>query len=343
MKDYALSSLPAPYLIDWAITSKCNLSCRHCRGMLYGELTTERALSLVDEISLLKPGWVIVEGGEALLREDIFAILERMLLKQLPVHLITNSMLFTADIVATLEKLSVKVMISIDGAKPETYEKIRSGAVFETAIKWAQRLANKGMLEAINYAILKSNYTEIPEIFRLAADLQIPKINFIGLKPCHNYQEELPTPAEYGEAIRLACQGSQETGVPFFFDEPFFWAVVKKHGLSTLKKQETAGILAPSTTACIFGEYLFIEPDGIVKPCSFSPMNLSNVKDKSLTEIWREMNTSDFFKKIKDPSARSGPCLKCQFLADCKGCRSRTYVLTGDWFSSDPCCPLAQK
>jgi radical SAM protein with 4Fe4S-binding SPASM domain len=338
-----LSSLPAPYLIDWAITSKCNLSCRHCRGMLDGELTTERALRLVDEISLLKPDWVIVEGGEPLLREDIFTILERMQLKQLPVHLITNSMLLTADILSNLEKLSVKVMISIDGAKPETYQKIRGGAVFETAIKWAQHLAKKGMLEAINYAVLRSNYTEIPDIFRLAASLQIPKINFIGLKPCHNYQEELPTGAEYGEAIRLACQGSQETGVSFFFDEPFFWAVVKRHGLQALKQDKTAGILAPSTTACIFGQYLFIEPDGIVKPCSFSPMNLSNVKDKSIMEIWHEMNTSDFFTQIKNPSTRSGHCLQCEFLADCKGCRSRTYVLTGDWFSSDPCCPLAKK
>ena len=52
-----------PHLVDWAITGKCNLSCRHCRGMLEGELSTERAKKLIAEIAELRPGWVIIEGG----------------------------------------------------------------------------------------------------------------------------------------------------------------------------------------------------------------------------------------------------------------------------------------
>ena len=332
-----------PYLIDWAITSKCNLSCRHCRGMSEGELSTAHAFHLVDEIAQLKPGWVIIEGGEPLLRDDIFQIFERMHQQQISIHLITNSMLLNFEILSLLEKLAIKVMISIDGATPGTYEAIRDGAEFATAVKWVRICAQKGLLEAINYAVLKRNYTEIPQIFELAAQLKLPRINFIGLKPCRQYDEELLAPDEYGEAIRLACQSSKETGVSFFFDEPFFWAVVKKNGLFASISSDVAGILVPSTTACIFGEYLFIEPDGTAKPCSFSPMNLSNVKDKALVEIWNDVSNSDFFNKIKNPLTRSGKCLKCNYLLDCKGCRSRTYILTGDWFASDPCCPLQNK
>ena len=59
-----MGEIQSPYFIDWVITDKCNLRCRHCRGMLEGGLSNERARRLIEEIAKLKPGWVIVEGGE---------------------------------------------------------------------------------------------------------------------------------------------------------------------------------------------------------------------------------------------------------------------------------------
>ena len=41
----------SPYLVDWPITAKCNLSCQHCRGMPETELSTERAKELISEIA----------------------------------------------------------------------------------------------------------------------------------------------------------------------------------------------------------------------------------------------------------------------------------------------------
>jgi len=338
-----LSQNQFPKLIDWATTPECNLSCRHCRGMAEGELSTERARKLVSEIAELQPGWVIVEGGEPLLRHDLFELLGLMRQKQLEVHLITNGMLLTPEILATLKKLGVRVMISIDGATPATYEMIRGGASFEKVVEAARSCAQAGLLEAINFTILKSNYREITGIFQLAASVGAEKVTLIGLKPCHGYREELLTPEENEEAIRLTCQGAQETGLEFFLDEPFFWATVREEGLSVQTPAAGAGIVDTSTTACIFGEYLFIEPDGEVRPCSYAPMVVGNVNEKTLGEIWREVLTSSFFQQIREPQSRTGYCLDCQYLKDCKGCRSRTFMLTGDWFASDPCCPLSLK
>jgi len=332
-----------PYFIDWAITAKCNLSCRHCRGMSEEGLSTERAKKLIAEIAGLKPGWVIIEGGEPLLREDLFELLELMQQKQLEAHLITNGMLLTPQILTTLKQIGVRVMISIDGATAATYEAIRHGADFERVVESARQCAQEGLLEAINFTILKKNYTEIPGILELTRSIGIQRVTFIGLKPCQYYPEELLTPQEYGTAIKLACQAAQETGVEFFFDEPFFWPTVKEWGLSAQMPAVSTGILFPSTTACIFGEYLFIEPSGEVKPCSFAPMVLDNVNEKPLGEIWREMLASPFFHQLNDSESRAGYCRSCRYFVDCKGCRSRTFILTGDWFASDPCCPLSLK
>jgi len=335
-----LSELKSPYLVDWAITSKCNLSCRHCRGFPAAELSTARARKLVSEIAELKPDWVIIEGGEPLLRDDLFELLGLMREEQLAVHLITNGQLVNSRIIDSLKGLGVKVMVSIDGARPETYERVRDGASFEEVVRAARDYAGAGLLEAINFTILKLNYREIPAVFTLARDIGAPRINLIGLKPCAEYAAELLSPPEYREAIGLTCEAARETGVEFFFDEPFFWAVVKADGLSARLPDKDAGIVVPATSACAFGDYVFIEVNGDVKPCSYAAMVVGNVGERPLTEIWREMQASPLLNRIKDPRSREGACLDCPYLEECKGCRSRSYALTGSWFASDSVCPL---
>jgi AdoMet-dependent heme synthase len=330
----------SPRLIDWAITPKCNLSCRHCRGMAQGELSTAKARSLIGEIAGLRPRWVIVEGGEPLLREDLFELLDLMQQKQLEAHLITNGMSLTRPILTILKSLEIKVMISIDGATAATYEAIRPGASFKQVVKQAGNCAWEGLLEALNFTVMKTNYTEIPGLFEIAKSLGVKQVTIIGLKPCHGYNEEVLIREQYVEAIRLACEGAQKTGVGLFFDEPFYHAVTRAKGFTAVAPKSEAGILASSTNACIFGEYLFIEPNGDVKPCSFAPMVLGNVNDKHLDVIWHEVLASPFFRQIKEPATRTGQCRDCQYVTECKGCRSRTFMLTGDWFASDPCCPL---
>lgn len=333
----------SPHMVDWAITERCNLKCKHCRGMAKGGLSTERARELISEIASLKPGWVVVEGGEPLLRPDLFELLGLMRQKGLEVHLITNGMLLTPQIIADLKRLGVRVMISIDGGTAETYEAIRTGASFDRVVQAAKNCARAGILEAINTTIVKGNQKEVPAIFKLAASIGVKKVTFIGLKPCHGYLDELLTPGEYRQAIPLVCQSARETGIEFFFDEPFFWAAVKKWKLSVKAPAAGAGILVPETSECIFGEYLFIDTDGRVKPCSFSPLSLGNLNDKRLDRIWGEVLDSPFLRRVRDPASRTGNCRDCEYLAECMGCRSRTFVLTGDWFASDPACPLIRK
>ncbi len=66
--------MTSPMYVDWAITSACNLKCRHCVGMEKGELTHGEAVKIAQDIMGLSPRWVILEGGEPLLRQDIHQI-----------------------------------------------------------------------------------------------------------------------------------------------------------------------------------------------------------------------------------------------------------------------------
>jgi MoaA/NifB/PqqE/SkfB family radical SAM enzyme len=63
--------MTGPIYVDWVITSKCNLHCRHCVGMEQGELNHDELIKIANEIIRLSPQWVILEGGEPLMRTDL--------------------------------------------------------------------------------------------------------------------------------------------------------------------------------------------------------------------------------------------------------------------------------
>jgi MoaA/NifB/PqqE/SkfB family radical SAM enzyme len=48
---------------------------------------------------------------------------------------------------------------------------------------------------------------------------------------------------------------------------------------------------SPEFLGCGAGtQHLFIEPDGTVCPCDFTPLGFGNVRDTPLAELWRTMN-----------------------------------------------------
>jgi radical SAM protein with 4Fe4S-binding SPASM domain len=331
-----------PYYIDWAITCRCNLRCTHCRGMPPEELSTERALSLLDEMAALKPGWVLIEGGEPLLRDDLFPLLRRARELDLTPFLISNGMLITEETVDHLGSLGVRIMISIDSPDPRAFEVMRQGAVFSRVVRAAASCAGAGLLDAINFTLSRGSFARIPDLFRLAKEIGAKRINILGLKPCEHYGDKLLAPAEYRRAIEMCCRASIETQTRFFFDEPFFQAGCREWGLTPYKTGEGSSITIESEPGCIIGKYLFISASGDVWPCSFSPLVIGNAARERLPEIWRRMGSSALLKRLTDPRTRKGACNSCRHLAACKGCRARAFNLTGDWFAADPACPLPQ-
>ncbi len=115
----------SPYMIDWAITNRCNLDCLHYRGMANKELDKEIILKTAKEIASLEPQWIIIEGGEPLLREELFDILDIIRKKNIKIYLISNGMLLNEHYADKLATLGVKLIISIDGADKQSYEMIR--------------------------------------------------------------------------------------------------------------------------------------------------------------------------------------------------------------------------
>src|ERR1700754_1534723 len=74
------AGLDAPICLTWELTYACNLSCVHCLSSSGRrdprELSTEEAISGVDQLRAKRVFSVNSGGGEPMLRRDFFEIVE---------------------------------------------------------------------------------------------------------------------------------------------------------------------------------------------------------------------------------------------------------------------------
>ncbi len=118
----------SPVGIGWIIIGGCNLKCIHCYGnaeeLSRVVLSTNEAFQIVDEIIKARVLRVVISGGEPLLRDDIFEIIERLVAGGVSVVLGTNGSFITSENVHKL-KICTRVEISLDGSTSNSNNGIR--------------------------------------------------------------------------------------------------------------------------------------------------------------------------------------------------------------------------
>ena len=337
--------MTGPIYVDWAITSVCNLNCRHCVGMESGELTSEEATKIANDIIELSPKWVILEGGEPLLRNDLHQIGGMFQKAGIDVLVITNGNAFSQDRLQKLVSFSPKVLFSIDGADAAVYEDTKRGARFEVVKEWAARCAALGIFCGITTVLSKLNLGQVRELIQLTESLGGARIIFLPLKPfgrdeisARYYQQYALSPKEQEAAVKeiYGCGSNLD----IFYDEPFLWNLSAKHGFSL--SNGDSGITIPEVKGCAASYSMYIQTGGSVRPCMFSPEELTfgNAATEPLRDIWLRMKQSEVLTGWADKSVRKGICGQCPQFEACRGCLARTMRLCGDTLETDPCCPF---
>ena len=338
--------MTGPIYVDWVITSKCNLNCRHCVGMEGGELTHDEVIKIANDIIKLSPQWVILEGGEPLMRPDLYELGRMFREAEIDTYPITNGNAFTEERLQELATFSPKILFSIDGADAAVYEYTKTGASFKTAREWAAKCAALGIFHGITTVLSKLNIGQIQDFIQITEDLGGKRIIFLPLKPFGEdeiskayYQQNALTPEQQEEAVKEIY--SCDTTLDIFYDEPFLWNLTAKHGLSVSKSD--SGITIPEVKGCAASYSMYIQSGGSVRPCMFAPEELTfgNAAREPLEDVWLRMSQSDILTRWADRSERRGACGECQQFDSCRGCLSRTTRLLGDPLQSDPSCPFA--
>lgn len=337
-----------PYYIDWAITNKCNLKCRFCTGLSKSELSTDEAIRLAEQIIDLNPGWLIIEGGEPFMRMDLKSIVE-VIDNKIPTYIITNGNNLDKSILSSFPP--VKIIISLDGITEEVYKSIRKGGNFSKVLEGIRVSLELGMFHGLIVTLSKKNFHQIDRFFEFIVNLNFdanfnPVLIFIPLKPADDmdyYLENKLTPLEQRNAIDRIYKNSEIYGINVFYDEPFIWPYIENLESKIQNTKIESGVIVNQCKGCAAGRTIYIQADGEVRYCMFSPKELAvgNIRENSLRKIWEEnILESKLIKEFRNQELRRGKCKNCGYFEICHGCLARIYSLFKTHLESEPDCPF---
>ncbi|HEX9261088.1 MAG TPA: radical SAM protein [Candidatus Bathyarchaeia archaeon] len=317
-----------PLVVSWNITRKCNLKCDHCyinatKDEYRGELTTDEAKRLMDQIAEVSRPLLILSGGEPLLRTDIYDLLSYGAGKGFRMGLGSNGSLIDEAVAKKLKNAGAKtVSISLDSSIPELHDEFRGvEGSWKKAVGAIKALKKNGLLVQVNTTVTQQNYEEIDKIMSLAEELEVENFHLFFLVPTGRGTKIADiSPAMYEHMIKttFAKTGKHNLNVRPSC-APQFMRIARDMGLDM--KQWIRGCLAGLY-------YCRVYPNGDITPCPYLPVKLGNTREKTFSEIWFQ---SEVLKNLRDFSKLEGKCGTCDHRHLCGGCRARAYGLSSDF------------
>ena len=334
-----MKTLSAPLSICLGITNKCNLNCRHCLASSTRDnrdLTTEELLGIIKQIIELKIFNVSLFGGEPLLREDFFIIVEALNKPWISLSLNTNGTLITKELVKKLANSPIKTYtVSLDGASSKVQDPFRGEGSFKKNIEGIKNLIEQRCSVLISTTVTRYNYRDVENIVLLGKNIGANRVRFnevmyIGNAACY-HKSLIMTPKEKFELLdRLRDLKSRFSNfitgslvqVLDIMDE----IEQNKHNLDFPLNIPGCGA---ATTKCA------IRPDGLVVPCeNLWDIIAGDLRNASLYDIWHNSSVMKEFRQPLEIEKEEIPeCNKCRYLRLCyKGHRCIPYYLPGNKF-----------
>ena len=174
-------------VVVWNVTRRCNLKCVHCYAHAKNipfdnELTTEQGKELIDDLAAFGSPVMLFSGGEPLVRKDLPELAAYAVEKGMRAVISTNGTLITPKMARTLKEIGLSyVGISLDGMQ-EINDRFRGvEGAFRSALEGIKNSQDAGIKVGLRFTINKFNVNEIPKIFHLLEEMNIPRVCFYHL------------------------------------------------------------------------------------------------------------------------------------------------------------------
>ena len=174
-------------VVVWNVGQRCNLKCVHCysqsRNKKYrGELTTEEGRKLIEDIARFGSPVILFSGGEPLLGKDLLPLAHLATDLGMRAVISTNGTLITKRIARELKRIGLSyVGVSLDGMQ-DTNDRFRGvEGSFVAALKGIRNCQEAGIKVGLRFTINRRNAFDIPEIFNLLEQENIPRVCFYHL------------------------------------------------------------------------------------------------------------------------------------------------------------------
>ena len=178
--------------ILWEITSKCNMKCSFCHVAPKKDCSYDEICFILDKLSNIKIKDIIISGGEPLVRDDIFDILQVLKEKDIEMDLCTNATLITEEKALLLKKYLSEISVSLDSIDDEHLNlKGSSNGYIQQIINGIQILVSSGHNVHLICTVNKKNYNILENIMTKAEKLKVHSLTFLGLVESNIYDKSM--------------------------------------------------------------------------------------------------------------------------------------------------------
>lgn len=340
-----------PLIVSFAVTRACNLRCLHChvsaREAMPNELNLKEAMHTIDEMVALGTEAVIFSGGEPLLRKDFVLTLAEYCddIGILPAML-SNGLLITPEVALQLKEAGIKAIgIPIDSVNPQSHDHLRNlPGTFKKAVSAIQTCLEIDLEVVVTTMALKDTFNEIPKRIEFLGNLGVDEVAVYDLVPVGRGKDVMDLAMSQEQRISLIryLQALQEDtemvfamsgGIPLYPE--IAMEMHRQHGTKP-KDLLIKEFWIHNNVGCHAGIlYFSLRPNGDIYPCTFLPIKAGNIREQSLTEIWRN---SKILNTLRQRQNLMGECGVCEYRQTCGGCRGRAYACAGDYLETDPVC-----
>ncbi len=165
------------------MTDRCNLSCVHCyinqpaasRDVKKMELTSAQVKQILDQIVEAGCLFLLLTGGEVLVRPDFPEIYRHAKQRGLIVSIFTNGTMVTPRVANLLaEQRPHSIEITLYGATAETYDMVTGvPGSFEHCLHGIRLLLERGLPLSLKSVLVKENLPELDLMRSMANELGV--------------------------------------------------------------------------------------------------------------------------------------------------------------------------
>ena len=349
-------------VVVWNVGQRCNLRCAHCyshsRDIEYaGELTTEEGKRLLEDLASFGAPVILFSGGEPLMRPDLLELVGHARGLGLRAVISTNGTLITSDRASELKSLGLSyVGISLDGLR-ETHDRFRGiRGAFDNALAGLRACQEAGIKVGLRFTINRRNYQDIPGIFRLLRDENIPRVCFYHLVYAGRGSKLIAEDLNHEETRRTvdtimdltkelfdSGMNKEVLTVDNHADGVYVYLRLLEENPERAKNvyellKMNGGNSSGHGIGCVSW-------DGSVYADQFwRHYSFGNVRERPFSEIWTDLSNPLMAKLKKKKEYVKGRCGACRYLELCGGnFRVRAEAVTDDLWSADPACYLTDE
>jgi len=320
-------------------------------------MDTEEGKAFIRDLADFGVPVLLFSGGEPLLREDIFELAGFAKDQGVIPVLSTNGTLITESVARKIRSVDFReVGISLDGIGANNDRFRGKRGAYQATLKGIRSCADLEQRVSLRLTITRSNYGDIPAIFRLVEQEGIDRICFYHLayagRAWGMRKEDLGS-SETRAVVDMICEQTlnlykrghrkEVLTVDNHADGVYLYLKLKKQD-----PQRADRVLAllrangGNNSGIRIGA---VDNLGNVHPDQFWwHYSFGNVRQRKFGDIW--MDTSEpLMLGLKDRKGLlKGRCGQCQYLDLCNGnLRVRAEAVFGDVWAEDPACYLTDE